>query len=249
MVEETPTAPGPDLGPLRLRDLTAMSVRVYRRRFRAVAGTAAVVFGLVALADALVDVLLDYPGRSTLVGVLFVAATSISAFGSTFYAGLLDEVVGGELSGGPIPRFRYVVRDLPWLHLLVADLVIAVFTLVAGAGFVVIGAVAFTFVCLVGPVINIERRSTWHGFRRSARLVGPHFLLAFVFVTLPVFVEHAIVHALQAEVGWNRWIELVGLHAVFGVVVGSIVGLNEVVLAYALIIRDHLRSTDSSPTA
>lgn len=231
-----------------------MSVRVYRRRFRAVAGTAAVVFALVALADALVDVLVDFPGRSTLVGMLFLAATSISALGSTFYAGLLDEIVGGELSDEPTPRFRYVMRDLPWLHLLLADLVIAVITLVTGVGFGVIGAVAFTFVCVVGPVINIERRSTFHAFRRSARLVAPHFLLTFVFVTLPVFVEHAIVHALQAEVGWNRWIELVGLHAVFGVIVGSVVGLNEVVLAYALVIRDHLRTerrsvSSTSPAA
>ncbi|MBM3673800.1 MAG: hypothetical protein FJW88_02430 [Actinobacteria bacterium] len=243
MTAEPEPTRGAEPGPLLLRELVRTSARVYRRRFKAVAGTAAVIFAVVAMVDALVDTLLDFPDRSTVVSLLFLAATSVSALGSTFYAGLIDEVVGGELDDRPTPRFRYVVRDLPWLRLLVADFVISVIVLVTGAGFVVVGLVAFTFVCLVGPIINIERHSPWHAFRRSTRLVAPHFALTLVFITMPVLVEHAIVHALQAQVGLDAWVELVGLHAVLGIAIGSVVGLNETVLAYALIIRDHVRTS------
>jgi hypothetical protein len=226
-----------------------MMAAIYRRRFRVVAGTAALVFGLSAVFDAIVVRAGDYPDRSPWVVAVLVMATSLATLGSTFYAGLLDEVVGGELRDEPPPRFAAVVRNLPWARLVVADLLLTAVTIVFSSGFVLLGAVLFTLFSLVGPMVNIEDHGVLSAFRRSAQLVWPHFVLVFVMVALPLAAEHAIVHSISTLLEQHSIPELFGWNAVFGIAVGSVVGLAEVVIAYSLIIRDHVKQVDGAAAA
>lgn len=90
-------------------------------------------------------------------------------------------------------------------------------------------------------MINVEGRTVRAAFLRSARLVFPHFWLVFLLVTLPLFVEHALAHALT-ELGHGRSLLVVFLsHGLLGIAVGAFVGLTEVVLAYGLIVDDTVR--------
>ena len=243
--------PATGLGPLRVRDVVRTALSIYKRRFGLVAGLAAIIFGLGAIAEAIVDRAADYPSRSALIVVILVGGTSVATLGSTLYAGLLDEVVGGDLSGEPPPSLMSVIHDLPWLRLIIADVVLTVVAVLFAAGFVILGIVVYTFACLVGPVINIEKRGVFDGFRRSAQLVRPHFWLVALLVTAAVVGEHALIHAMQELLPDHSLPKLFVANAIFGIAVGSIVGLNEVVIAYALIIRDHVRQTNApaSPPA
>src|SRR3954447_1939719 len=247
--DESMEVPATGLGPLRVRDVVRTAMSIYRRRFGLVAGLAAIIFRLGAIAEAIADRASDYPSRSTLVLIILVGGTSVATLGSTLYAGLLDEVVGGDLSGERTPPVRTVIYDLPWLRLVIADLVLTAVAVLFAAGFLIPGVVVYTFACLVGPVINIEKRGVFDGFRRSAELVRPHFWMVALLVTATVVGEHALVHAMETVLPDDSLPTLFLANAVFGIAVGSIVGLNGVVIAYALIIRDHVRQTSASADA
>ena len=108
--------------------------------------------------------------------------------------------------------------------------------------FVVPGVFIFTMWSLVGPVITIEDRSVRSALRRSWQLVRPHFWLVLCLVTVPLQVEQAVLHAIHyTEVFDHPLLPAFLLNGLLGMVVGSVVGLVEVVLAYELIARDGQR--------
>ena len=105
--------------------------------------------------------------------------------------------------------------------------------------FVVPGIVIFTLWSLVGPVITIEDRPVGSALAvdRSA-LVRRSFWLTFFLVTLPLEVEETVLHAIHyTEIFEHPLIPAFLLNGLLGMVIGSIVGLVEVVLAYEMIAR------------
>ena len=64
---------------------------------------------------------------------------------------------------------------------------------VATLFFIIPGLVVGTLTALVGPLINLLDSSVPEAFRRSVRVVWPHFWLVFVMVTLPLAIEHEVV--------------------------------------------------------
>ena len=110
--------------------------------------------------------------------------------------------------------------------------------LIGLALFVVPGVIIFTLWSLVGPVITIEDRSVRGAFARSWQLVRGHFWLTLLLVTLPLEIEQAALHAIQyAELFDHPLIPAFLLNGLLGMIIGSVVGLVEVVLAYELIAR------------
>jgi hypothetical protein len=108
---------------------------------------------------------------------------------------------------------------------------------VGAALFVLPGIVALALFGIVGPVINVEGHGVLPAFRRSAQLVRPKIALGLGLVALPLFLEHAIVHALEG-LAWERSPIAASLAlATFGVVVASVVGLVVVTLAHELMSR------------
>ncbi len=243
MIEDPGSARG-----LRMRDVVAAALRTYRERFWRVAGTAFVVFGLIAAIDAVATVLIIDRHLSSHLGSAVASAASavFSMVGVVVYAGILDKVVGAHLHGHPDLSLGEIWRVLPLGRLVGADVVLAFATFAGLALFVLPGVICFTLWSLVGPVITIEDRAVWSGFGRSWRLVRPHFWITLCLVTGPLQIEQAALHALHyTEIFEHPFVPAFLLNGLLGMVIGSMVGLVEVVLAYDLIAR----AETPSPTA
>jgi hypothetical protein len=227
-----------DLPAVGVRAVLGDAARVYRRRFGLVAGTALVVFGISALLDVLFDVLGEqvthYP--SLLAPLLFLAG--VATFGTTFFAGLLDRIVGEEERGHPRRSLREVLRTLPYWRLIGADVLLSLGAVVALLLLVVPGLIFYTFFSLVGPAVVMEDRGVFDGFRRSMRLVRGHFWLTLLLVTLPILVEEDVVHGIVALAGDASPFLVFVVNALAGAVVGSVVALVEVTLAGRLAMRN-----------
>ena len=157
---------------------------------------------------------------------------------SSIYAGILDKVVGAHLHGHPDLTIREIWRVLPLGRLVVADVVLAIATMAGLALFVIPGLILFTLWSLVGPVITIEDRAVAPALKRSWTLVRRRFWLTFWLVTVPLEVEQAALHAIHyTEVFEHPLVPAFLLNGLLGMVIGSLVGLVEVVLAYELIAR------------
>jgi hypothetical protein len=228
-------------GRLRLVDVLRPAFRTYRERFWRVAGTAFVVFGVVAAVDAFCTVLVidrHVPRPAGAAVASFVSGVFAMA-GVVIYAGILDKVVGAHLHGHPDLPVHKILSVLPLRRLVGADLVLSAATLVGLALFVVPGVVLFTLWCLVGPMITIEDRGVWSAFRRSWQLVRPCFWFTFFVVALPVHLEEVVLHAIHCtDLFEHPLVPALLFNGLLGMVIGSIVGLVEVVLAYELIKRD-----------
>jgi len=159
---------------------------------------------------------------------------AFGAAGTVFYPGLLDRIVGVEHGHNERESMASVLRTLPYGRLVLAEVMLFAVTSIGLALFFVPGIIAFTFFGLVGPCITIENRSAIDAFKRSARLVRPHFWLVLLLVTVPIGLEHAVEDVVHHAVEHESFIVRFGSHALIGIVIGSIVGLVEVHLAFRL---------------
>jgi hypothetical protein len=222
---------------LGVRAVLGAALRVYRHRFGLVAGSALVVFGISAGIDVLFDVVGDavgdYPG---LLAPLLVIA-GVATFGTTFFAGLLDRIVGEEERGHPRRSLREVLRTLPYRRLIGADVLLSLGAVVTLLLLVVPGLIFYTFFSLVGPAVVMEDRGVFDGFRRSMRLVRGHFWLTFVLVTFPILFEEDVVHGIVSLVHDASPLLVFVVNTLAGAAVGSVVALVEVMLASRLAMR------------
>jgi hypothetical protein len=220
-------------GSLRVRDVLRTARRVYGGQFARVAGTALVVFGTLAVVDAAATDLVSRTHDTTL-RVLMVTAAAFLSLGSTFYAGLLDRLVAAEAYGEPPASLGTVLRTLPYGSLIAADLLLTLATAVASLFLLLPGLVAFTYFALAGPLVNIENLRARAALRRSAQLVRGHFWLVALLVTVPVFAESELEALIELATHGESLLVSFLVHGLFGAIVGAVVGLIEVTLAYEL---------------
>jgi hypothetical protein len=210
----------------------------YRHRFGRVVIAALLVFGVTAVLGAAIEDLLHRSDTNAIVFIFAFAGTMMSQIGITFYAGLLDKVVGEfELGEEPEPVL-HVLRTLPYGSLIAADILITVCTAVGLALLVIPGLIVFTLFAVTGPVVNIEHVGAITGMRRSAHLVRPHFWLVFFLVSFPIFLEHQAIHWADELLLHHALTEVFVVQGLVGMIVGSFVGLVEVNVAYSLELRD-----------
>jgi hypothetical protein len=116
--------------PLRIWVVVRQAFAVYRRRFWRVALTAMIVFVPIMLLESLLSPLLEHPEEHHIELPLWltvtVLATLVIELAAVSFAGILDEVVGADLRNEPLPGFLDILRDLPWLRLLLADVIFVV---------------------------------------------------------------------------------------------------------------------------
>ena len=231
------------------------AVRMYRRFPRRVLGTAVAVFAPVLVLETglhrafeALHVGQDLP--AAVATLLVVATTAITiTFAELLFSGVMDESVGATLDGAPLPEVGTVVRFLPLGTLLVADLLLVLLVFVGTALFVVPGVVVLTLTCIAGPVIVVERPSALRALRRSAALVRPWFGTAMLAVAVPLIAEGIAIDWLIRGVFGLSWAVVAVSGALFGVTVGAIVGLCEVVLGRTLIRLDRARAQEVSASA
>ena len=194
---------------------------------------ALVIFGLDALQGTFyTEISSDHLGWESVAGA---AVFGVSSLGLTFYAGMLERLVGSVERGEPPQAIGQVLRSLPWGRLLLAEVFLFFIDAVAALLVVVPGLVVGTLFALVGPLINLLDASVPEALRRSVKVVWPHFFLVFCFITLPLALEHEIL-VLVADLIPHEKIWLVFLSNFFlGDLFGMALGLMEVTLAERLV--------------
>jgi hypothetical protein len=192
-----------------------------------------VIFGLDAIQGTFyTEVAVDHLGIGSLLGAVLFAS---SALGLTFYAGMLERLVGSVERNEPAQPVLSVLRTLPWGRLLLAEGILVVIGTVATLLLVVPGLIVGTLFALVGPLINLLDSSIPDAFKRSLQLVWPHFMLVFLFITMPLAFEHEIV-VFFAELVPHEHIWAVFLTTfVLGDLFGMALGLMEVTMAERLV--------------
>jgi len=234
--------------PLHPLELLSMALRTGRLEPARVLVPAFVIFGLDAFQSTwFTEISTDHLGlESVTTAVIF----SASALGLTFYSGMLERLVGAvERNQTPQPVGQ-VMATLPWLRLLIAEAILLVLTAAATLFLVIPGLVVGTLCALVGPLINLLDCSVPEAFRRSIRVVWPHFWLVFVMVTIPLAVEHEVVVLIKDLVPHERVFLVFLTNLVMGFGFGVALGLVEVSLAERLVTGAHgpghdVRSADA----
>ncbi len=228
-------------------ELTSAAWRTFRLEPARVVVPAIVIFALDALQGTFyTEIAVDRLGLESIAGIFVFGA---SALGLTFYAGMLERLVGSVERNEPAQPVVQVLRTLPWLRLLLAEVILVVIGGVAAALIVVPGLVVDTLFALVGPLINLLDSSVPDAFRDSLKLVWPHFVLVFCMIALPLAIEHEVL-VLVADLVPHEKIVLVFLsNFVLGALCGIALGLIEVTLAERLVRGAHgpgedLRSGD-----
>ena len=227
---QTTRPPRHGLHPL---ELTSMAWRTAKLEPARVIVPGLVIFGLDAIQATLyTEVAVDHLGLASVAGVFLFGASTL---GLTFYAGMLERLVGSVERNEPAQPVLVVLRTLPWLRLLAAEAILVVIGAAASLLFIIPGMIVGTLFALVGPLINLLDTSVPEAFRRSLKLVWPHFMLVFCFVSLPLAMEHEVV-VFVAELIPHEHIWAVFLTTfILGDLFGMALGLMEVTLAERLV--------------
>jgi len=223
--------------PLHPLELLSMARRTGRLEPARVLVPALVIFGLDAFQSTwFTEISTDHLGlESVTTAVIFSAST----LGLTFYSGMLERLVGAvERNQTPQPVGQ-VMATLPWLRLLIAEAILLVVTAAATLFLVIPGLVVGTLCAVVGPLINLLDCSVPEAFRRSIRVVWPHFWLVFVMVTVPLAVEHEVIVLIKDLVPHERVFLVFLTNFVMGFGFGVALGLVEVSLAERLVTGAH----------
>jgi hypothetical protein len=218
-------------------ELASMAWRTFRMEPARVVIPALVIFALNAVQGTFfTEVAVDRLGWESITGAFVFGASTL---GLTFYSGMLERLVGSVERNEPAQPVGTVLRTLPWGRLLAAEVILVVIGGVAAALLFVPGLVVDTLFALVGPLINLLDASIPEAFRRSVKVVLPHFVLVFCFIAIPLAIEHELV-VLVADLIPNEKIFLVFLsNFVLGDVFGMALGLMEVTLAERLVRGAH----------
>jgi hypothetical protein len=214
-------------------ELVSMAWRTAKAEPARVIVPGLVIFGFDALQGTLyTEVAVDHHGLESVAGAFLFGASTL---GLTFYAGMLERLVGSVERGEPAQPVFAVLRSLPWLRLLAAEAILVVIGAVTSLFFIIPGLIVGTLFALVGPLINLLDASVPEAFRRSLKLVWPHFMLVFCFISLPLAVEHEVV-VLVAELIPHEHIWAVFLTTfILGDLFGMALGLMEVTMAERLV--------------
>jgi hypothetical protein len=223
---------------VRAADLLATAIRAIRIAPWRVLLPAVVVFGLAAAEETLIADFAEHEGLWP-VGMVVVGVQAVAAFGLTFYAGLLDRLLGAIARGSPMPQVSRVLRSLPYLRLLVAELAVLTIVTIASALLLVPGLVAFTLFVVVGPLIVRSDIGVVDALETSVRLVRPHFVLALFLLTVPLMIERELIDLVEVAVGHEAVWQLFVVHFAVGVVFGVAIGLLEVALAHRVMAASH----------
>lgn len=137
------------------------------------------------------------------------AVTASSLFGEVFFSGAIAASLTHP-EDEEAPGFRRLARHISYGKLIAVDILYVAMLALGFIAFIVPGVIAFVYLSLAGPVVEIEKRGIVSGFRRSARLVRGHFwMVAAVMLPIEVvgdaingaivgFCHHVLGHGLLA---------------------------------------------------
>lgn len=226
---------------LGIRAIVVGAVRAGRQDVWRILAVALVVSVITAVTEVVVDNIVDPNNELTsIAGSLSTQAVTL--LGTVVLSGFLCKLVGkvrdsGERGYEPV-RIGRVLRTLPWIRLIVADLVVTVLFIAGLLALVIPGLVVLNLFAIVGPVIEIEHRSAFGGLRRSAHLVRHRFWPVALLATLPVILVGEIESSLPDPHGVPRILEVLAVRGIVIALIEAAIGLILVMLSYRLIELD-----------
>ncbi len=218
------------------RDVLGGALASFRREPVRVLVTAMLVFGVLGVLEARVEVQAD-GGSDQVTVVLLLVGALLAAAGSVAYPALLDRLIGDERHQHEEESIGHIVRTFPYGRIIGADILVTLAIVGGTIALIVPGLILMNLFALVGPLLTSEDLGVRAAMRRSATLVRKHFWLVFGLATVPLFVEEGIEAWVSRVARGAPIIESVVIHAAFGVLVASGVGLVEVQLADRLAAR------------
>ena len=149
---------------------------------------------LIAVLEGVLEGIEGDPGLIPEIGFIIAVliALAIRMFGPVVYAGYLEAAVGSEYYHGTQMRFRAVLRSLPWVRLIIADVIVVAGTVAGLSLFVLPGLIWLTLFTLVGPVIVQERLPVVAAFKRTYRLSRKSWKMIFLLVVILIGAEHVL---------------------------------------------------------
>lgn len=113
-----------------------------------------------------------------------LALTATGLVGEVFYTGAVAISLTHPREGRP-PSLREIARMVNYGPLIAIDLIYLAAVAIGTVAFVVPGVLAFVWLGLAAPVVEIEHRGIGAAFRRSVQLVRHKFFLV-AFVLIPI---------------------------------------------------------------
>jgi hypothetical protein len=233
----------PGTGPLRAPLVVRHTVGMIRGHFHRIAGAAFIFFVPTATLHIAAQLVHDeyaqsggWPRYFVLTGFL-LAVTFIRFLGEVVFSGFLDMAVGDSYFRHEERSLIAVLRDLPWVPLVIVDFVVVTAAVIGLALFVIPGILVYTFWGLAGPVVVQERHRALDGLRRTYQISRPYWRLVVLLVVIPLGVEHALAHIVRDFVDqWGSLAIVVGEWFIAATMLG-LIGVIDVALANELMAR------------
>jgi hypothetical protein len=165
-------------------------VRTYAKWARSLLLLAVVVFvplGLVHAITVHADIgSLDFGAglRIFALTAALIALTATGLFGEVLYTGVVAISLTHPHDGAP-PSLREIARQVNYRRLIAIDLIYAAIVALGLVAFVVPGVLAFVYLGLAAPVVEIEHRGVRAAFARSVQLVRGRFWVVLL-VLVPI---------------------------------------------------------------
>jgi hypothetical protein len=166
-----------------------------------------------------------------------LAVTFIRFLGEVVFSGFLDMAIGDSYFRHEQRSLIGVVRDLPWVPLVIVDVVVVTAAVIGLALFVIPGVLVYTFWGLAGPVVVRERRRARDGLRRTYRISRPNWRLVVLLVVVPLGVEQALADVVRAVVEHWGVLATVGGEWFIAATMLGVIGVIDVALANELMAR------------
>lgn len=225
---------------VRLRGVLPECARLTARGFVPLLLLGVVVFIPVGLVEAIGVDVSDFEGFSGLSAVAAVTGAvlviGIQLVGEVIYSGMVTRSVVDERRGER-HLVREILRTLPYVRLIVADVAFVLVVLIGFILLIVPGVVALVWFALVGPVIEVERLPVVAAFRRSRALIVHRFWRAGTIIVVVTLLSDYLGELIQTQLSgalgdsfWAEWLS--GM--VSGVVTAPIFALPIVVIYLTL---------------
>jgi hypothetical protein len=217
--------------------------RVYRAWALRLLGLAVLVFIPLGVVDALLEQVdtssLDVTDGFKVAALLaaVAAVTASSLFGEVFFSGAIAASLTHP-EDEETPGFGHLARHISYGKLIVVDILFVGMLVLGTVAFIVPGILVFVYLSLAGPVVELEKRGIWDGFKRSIGLVRGHFWMA-AGVLIPVEIvgdgiNEALVEGAHGLLGHGLLASWVG-EAVGNIVTAPVVSVAIVLLTLDLI--------------
>ncbi|HET7417697.1 MAG TPA: hypothetical protein VFJ61_08750 [Solirubrobacterales bacterium] len=229
--------------PRRVLGLYRRIWQTYRAWCPSLLALALIIFLPLGLLDALslnveVDTLDGHVGIKLAAIALVVAAiTTTGLLGEIFFSGAIALSLTHPHGEGP-PPLRELARNIRYGQLILVDLAFVAIVAVGLLLGVVPGVLAFVFLAMSGPVVEIEHRGALSALRRSAHLVRGSFWFVF-WVIVPIEIAGdaigrglaELVHAVFGHAFLGEWLA----EALANVVLSPVFAVGAVLLTVELI--------------